>query len=155
MGSGKTSFGKRLAKILNLPFIDTDREVSRAHGPIPEIFEKHGESYFRDLEAESLAAAMGKPCIVATGGGAVLRESNQALLADAFVIYLRTNYEAVVGRLDIERRPLLKKSPEAWQAIFQERKHLYEGLADAIVDTAGRHADTVIAELESIAGGLS
>ncbi len=154
MGSGKTSFGKKLAKLLDLPFVDTDREVSRAHGSIVEIFEKHGESHFRDLESAALAEALVAPGVVATGGGAVLRTRNQELMSDSFVIYLRTNYEAVSGRLDTERRPLLTNNPEAWQQIFDERKHLYEQLSDAVVETAGRHADAVLQELQELAGGL-
>ena len=155
MGSGKSSFGKKLARALSLPFLDTDRLIAGEHGPIPEIFQQHGENYFRDLETAALEVALERPGIVATGGGAVLREANQKLLHDAYVIYLRTNFEAVAGRLDTEKRPLLAENPEAWQTIFQERKHLYEGLADAIVDTAGRHADAVMAELQAIAGGVS
>lgn len=154
MGSGKSSFGKKLARKLKLPFIDTDKEVARLHGPIPEIFEKHGESFFRDLETEALQAAVARSAVVATGGGAVLRERNQQLLGGCFVIYLRTNYESVAGRLDTERRPLLADSPLAWKQIFEERKHLYETLASEIVETSGRHADAVLADLQSIAEGL-
>ena len=152
MGSGKTSFGKKLAKLMGLPFVDTDREISRAHGPIVEIFEKHGEDYFRDLETAALGAALEGAGVVATGGGAVVRPANQDLLRDSFVIYLRTNFESVSGRLDTERRPLLANNPQAWQQIFEQRKHLYEALADATVETAGRHADAVIAELQELSG---
>jgi shikimate kinase len=155
MGSGKTSFGKKLAKLLQVPFIDTDREITRKHGPIPELFANQGENYFRELETAALESALKEGCVVATGGGAVVREVNHALLQGAYVIYLRTNFEAVAGRLDTERRPLLAKDPDAWRKIFEERKHLYEGLADAVVDTAGRHADTVLADLANLAGGVN
>jgi shikimate kinase len=154
MGSGKSSFGKKLARNLKLPFVDTDKEVARVHGPIPEIFDKYGESYFRDLETEALQSAVAKSAVVATGGGAVVREPNQQLLSGCFVIYLRTNYESVAGRLDTERRPLLADNPLAWKRIFEERKHLYEELADEIVETSGRHADAVLSDLQNIAEGI-
>lgn len=150
MGSGKSSFGKKLAKLLNVPFVDTDREISRLHGPIVDIFAAHGESYFRDLESTTLEKAVMSAGVIATGGGAVLRLANQRLLGNCFVIYLRTNFESVKGRLDTERRPLLADNPDAWQQIFEDRKHIYEELADAIVDTSGRHADTIIAELREL-----
>ena len=76
MGAGKSTIGRRLAARLRLPFIDADTEIELAAGmSIPDIFETHGEPHFRDGEARVIARLLdGGPCVLATGGGAVLRE---------------------------------------------------------------------------------
>src|SRR5690606_22055842 len=83
MAAGKTSLGKRVARELGVPFIDTDAVFVRQHGPIAEFFERHGEPEFRRLEAEVIAAelAVEGGRIVALGGGAVLSDSTRRLLA--------------------------------------------------------------------------
>ena len=74
MGSGKTSIGKRLAGRLGLPFVDSDSEIETAAGmTITEIFDRHGEAYFREGERRVIARLLGEgPCVLATGGGAFM-----------------------------------------------------------------------------------
>jgi 3-dehydroquinate synthase len=112
-GSGKSTVGRLLADRLRLPFVDTDDEIERARGrTIPEIFRTEGETGFRALERDAIAAAArGGPAVVATGGGAPLDERNQRAMRDAGVIvWLDTPTASIVERIvgtGAEARPLL------------------------------------------------
>ena len=95
-GSGKTTVGRLLAEKLGRTFVDADEEIVRAAGmSIPEIFEKHGEAWFRELETQVLAQLGQRSGIVlATGGGCVLFERNYPLLRQNGRLYrLRRNVE--------------------------------------------------------------
>ena len=77
MGAGKSTIGRRIAARLHIPFVDADHEIEAAHAgmTITEIFTEHGEPYFRDGEARVIARLLdGGPCVLATGGGAFMRE---------------------------------------------------------------------------------
>src|SRR5260221_9672699 len=78
MGAGKSTIGRRLAARLRLPFLDADIEIEAAAGmSIPDIFETHGEPHFRDGEARVIARLLDSgPAVIATGGGAFIREGN-------------------------------------------------------------------------------
>ena len=130
MGAGKSTIGRRLAARLRLRFVDADGEIETAAGmTIPEIFEIHGESYFRDGEARVIARLLEDgPAVLATGGGSFMREETRGrigtraisiwLKADADVIMRRvrrradrpmlqtTDPAATVGRLMTEREPV-------------------------------------------------
>src|ERR1700751_3569323 len=79
MGAGKSTIGRRLSVRLGLPFLDADAEIEQAHRlPIPDIFEKYGEPYFRDGEVRVIARLLDNgPAVIATGGGAVMREETR------------------------------------------------------------------------------
>jgi shikimate kinase len=149
MGSGKTTYGKKLAKRLGLTFTDTDRMVSAEHGPITEIFEKHGEEHFRELETAALAEALERGGVVATGGGVIISERNRELIAKHRVLYLETSAQHTANRLDTKRRPLLAGGPDRWQEIFETRAHLYEALADTRVFTGGKTIAKVMSEIDT------
>ncbi len=90
-GAGKTTVGALLAQAMGRPFIDLDQQIEQEAGmSIPQIFERRGEAYFRDLEAEMTARASAQTgCVVAAGGGAVLRPENRfALRQNSFVLWL-------------------------------------------------------------------
>lgn len=137
MAAGKTSLGKRVARELGVPFVDTDAVIVRQHGVITEFFATHGEAAFRRIEAEVIAEELAvEGCrIVALGGGAVLTESTRALLANHPVVLLMTTQEAVLRTANIARRPLLRDDPQAWGRILQERRPLYEEVADVTYRT--------------------
>ena len=80
MGAGKSTIGRRLAARLKLAFLDADTEIEAAAGmSIPDIFETHGEPHFRDGEARVIARLLdGGPVVLATGGGAFMREIGRA-----------------------------------------------------------------------------
>ncbi len=150
MGSGKTTYGRKLAKRLGLKFIDTDKTISQTHGPITEIFAEHGEEYFRDLETLALEASLKQGGVIATGGGIVLSQKNLDLIRDHTVIYLETSATHTANRLDSSRRPLLAGGPERWSEIFESRRERYETAATARVFTGGKAIGKVMAELEAL-----
>ncbi|MBK0418165.1 shikimate kinase [Leucobacter sp. CSA1] len=137
MAAGKTSLGKRVARELGIPFVDSDALFVQAHGPIVDFFAAHGEEEFRRIEAEVIAEELAKPGarIFALGGGAVLSERTRALLSEHPVVLLMTTQEAVLRTANISRRPLLRDDPEAWGRILAERKPLYEAVADVTYRT--------------------
>ena len=149
MGAGKTTLGKRLAKILELPFVDTDKLISSEHGSIKELFASKGESHFRDLETEALAQALEGQSVVATGGGIVLAEANRSLLLQNATIFLDTNMEFVLRSLNISKRPLLKDNPENWEKIYRDRLPLYKEVSVATVNTANSSVGAIMKNLES------
>lgn len=108
MGAGKTTLGKKLARQLGVPFADTDKIVSAKHGSVQSIFQKHGEEHFRDLETLALKKALESAGIVATGGGLPLRQANRKLLEGNLVIFLDTSQEHVIGKINLNKRPLLR-----------------------------------------------
>lgn len=137
MAAGKTSLGKRVARELGVPFVDSDAVFVRQHGPITEFFAEHGEPEFRRIEAEVIAEQLAIPGgrILALGGGAVLHEGTRSLLAGHPVVLLMTTQEAVLRTANIQRRPLLRDDPEAWGRILAERRPLYEAVADVTYRT--------------------
>ena len=148
MAAGKSSIGRKLARILSRDFIDTDRRVAAEHGPIPTIFEKLGEPAFRGFEHEQVAASLQPGRIVALGGGAVLHEGTRALLADATVVLITVTESAVAARIDNDKRPLLKEGGlSVWRRIADERAPIYRELADLEADTSRRPISRIAEEV--------
>jgi shikimate kinase len=147
MGVGKTTIGKKLAKALELPFVDTDAIITSEHGKISEIFEVQGETKFRELEEEVVFGQLAHSSVIATGGGAVLSEHTRAALASAFVVYLATDGRHMASRLQNGDRPLLKNGVNDWRRIYESRRHLYEQVADLTVDTSGKALVAIISEI--------
>jgi shikimate kinase len=114
MGSGKTAVGKQLARLLELTFYDSDVEIERRTGvDIPYIFEKEGESGFREREREVIdSLTQLENVVIATGGGAVLLPQNREHLAErGRVVYLKTGIRQQLERTRHGRqRPLLYTS---------------------------------------------
>jgi len=144
-GSGKSRIGRRVAKHLDLPFIDTDTRIVEAHGPIPTIFAVHGEPHFRTLEREVVAAALREPGVVSLGGGAVLDPRSRAELAERRVVLLTVSADAVASRIANDKRPLIRGDVETWRTLVADREPIYASLADLTVDTSTRPV-TLIAE---------
>lgn len=111
MGVGKTSIGKRLAKLLGLEFVDADEEIERAAGmSVAEIFEKFGEPYFRDGERRVISRLIDDaPKVIATGGGAFINDSTRALILErAISIWLDAEIKVLAERVSRRsHRPLL------------------------------------------------
>jgi shikimate kinase len=151
-GSGKSTVGRHVAKQLGLPFVDTDHLIEQRIGcSIREYFELHGEPAFRDVEAEVIdeATATGERRVIATGGGAVLREANRhALRERSTVMYLRTTPEDLGRRLRHDtHRPLLQGSSDALQRLrqlFQERDPLYRRTAHYVIETQRPSVHTLV-----------
>ncbi|WP_353055504.1 shikimate kinase [Leucobacter sp. CX328] len=137
MAAGKTSLGKRVARDLGIPFVDSDAVFVRQYGVITEFFAEHGEAEFRRLEAEIIAAELAEQGtkVLALGGGAVLTDSTRALLAEHPTILLMTTQEAVLRTANLSRRPLLRDDPNAWGRILESRKPLYLEVAQVTFRT--------------------
>jgi shikimate kinase len=153
MGSGKSAVGRHLAKILRLPFLDSDTEIENRTGvDIPFIFEKEGEAGFRRREEEVIEALTGQAGVVlATGGGAILIDQNRKFLgARGTVVYLHATVEQQEKRTRRGReRPLLQGGDRSQilQELMQIRDPLYRGIADIIVETDGRSVSAVTTDI--------
>ena len=152
LGVGKTTVGKKLARALKLPFVDTDSLIVKAHGEISKIFETHGEAKFREFEEEAVATAISTDGIVATGGGAVLSDKTRERLKDVTVVYLSTDGRHIASRLRGGKRPLVKNGFEDWKRIYEERKPVYESAADITVNTSGQSLGATVAEIRNRLG---
>ncbi|MCS5720428.1 shikimate kinase [Herbiconiux sp. CPCC 203407] len=144
--AGKTRIGKRVARLLGVPFVDTDKLIVAAHGPIPEIFSSKGEPHFRSLERAEVVRALDTSAVVSFGGGAVLDPETQRDIAALPVVLLTVQPHAVESRLGNGKRPLVPDLA-SWIALYEKRRDLYERLADHVVDTSDRPTDQVAADL--------
>lgn len=141
MGSGKTTIGRHLAKTLSLPFYDSDKAIEDRTGVnIPTIFEFEGEEGFREREQRMIEQLTQlKGIVLATGGGAILREENRRLLQEnGFIVYLQCAVEKILERTRKDnQRPLLNTDNprERITHLFQQREPLYLACADYTIDS--------------------
>lgn len=152
MGAGKTTIGKLLAKHLGRQFVDCDWYIVQQTGAdIPWIFEKEGESGFRDRETRALAELTVLPDIVmATGGGAVERLENRELLKNGLVIYLDASVDTQLARTKKDKnRPLLQSdNPRAvLELLYERRNPLYREVADVIMPTGRAFPKQMIGDI--------
>ncbi|NRA20795.1 MAG: shikimate kinase AroK [Oceanospirillaceae bacterium] len=153
MGAGKSTIGLLLSKELNTPFYDIDKVIEdRAGANIPWIFDIEGEQGFRLREQQTIEdITQLSPCIIATGGGAVLNAENRAhLTARGTVVYLKTTVEQQLERTAKDKnRPLLQaQSPrKVLTSLMKEREPLYLDISDLIIHTDKRHPRAVASEI--------
>lgn len=138
MGVGKTTVGRKLAKTLGVPFTDTDALIVSKHGAIPKIFETAGEPTFRAFEEQALLEAISQPGVVATGGGVIVSSLSRERLKETTVVYLATDGKHISSRLQHGSRPLIKDGLADWRRIYEERKPIYESVANFEIDTSGQ-----------------
>ena len=154
MGAGKTTVGKLLAKHLSKRFIDADHEIEQRTGvKIAVIFELEGEEGFRAREEAVIDDLTHQTDIVlATGGGAILREPNRIVLRNrGTVIYLRASADDLWRRTRNDKnRPLLQTdNPRArLQELLLQRDPLYRETAHVIVDTGEQNVQKLVRHLE-------
>jgi len=146
MGAGKSSIGRRLASRLGIPFIDADTEIESAAGmTIPEIFEKHGEPYFRAGEARVIARLLDNgPQVLATGGGSVMDPQTRALIGQKSIsIWLKADIDVLLKRTKRRNdRPLVEKIKD----LLPVREPIY-AQADIIIQSRDEPHDTIIDEI--------
>jgi shikimate kinase len=146
-GAGKTRTGKRVARLLNVPLIDTDKRIVAQYGAIAKIFSTKGEPHFRQLERAEVARALDEHAVVTLGGGAVLDPDTQANLAGRRVVQLTVSPESVASRIAGGKRPLLEGGVEAWSALVAERQPIYDRLSQLTLDTSGQSLDDVAQQI--------
>ncbi|MBS0530983.1 MAG: shikimate kinase [Proteobacteria bacterium] len=155
MGAGKSTIGRRLAARLAMPFVDADTEIEAAAGmTIPEIFESHGEPHFRDGEARVIARLLsGGPIVLATGGGAILREETRSRIrARAISIWLKADADVILRRVKRRAdRPLLQTADPAATIgrLIAEREPVYQ-LADITISSRDVPHEKVVDECISL-----
>lgn len=150
MAAGKTSVGRRVARRLGVPFVDTDKRIVAVHGPIPGIFAEHGETHFRELERAAVAEALSEGGVISLGGGAVTQAATRELLKAHPVVFLTVTTDAVADRLRGSNRPLLagEEDPvERWKRIFEERRGWYAEVASTTFDTSRRPMQKIADEI--------
>ena len=157
MGSGKSSVGRHLAQRLGAEFLDLDQEIERAAGmTVREIFERHGEPAFRQMEHEALRATADLPdVVVATGGGTVTFEANARWIGrQGIAVWLNPAFATIVARiggLGKHDRPLFRDEAQAL-ALYRERLPAYRK-ADLTVDVRpGERAEEVAARIALLLG---
>ncbi|MDQ0579769.1 shikimate kinase [Streptomyces rishiriensis] len=147
MGVGKSTVGQLLAERLGVGYRDTDDDiVTEAGRSIAEIFVDEGEETFRAVEKRAVRRALAEhDGVLALGGGSVLDADTRALLAGQRVVYLAMDVEEAVKRTGLNTaRPLLAVNPrKQWRELMDARRHLYEGVATAVVTTDGRTPEEV------------
>ena len=153
MGSGKTTIGKLIATRLNLPFRDTDQVIEEDSGKsVSEIFLEDGEDSFRAIEKSVLRKELlSDDTILALGGGAPMSiDAQSALRAIASpVIYFDISLSSVAPRIGFNRdRPLLLNNPRGqWEVLMQERRPIYESIADTVIDVNGKSEMDIVDEI--------
>ena len=153
MGAGKTAIGKSLAQKLQIPFLDTDQLIEKkVNLSIPKIFEEKGESFFRQQEKEVLNTIKDQSAVISTGGGIILSQESQALLATfANVVFLEVDIDTLVESIKSDAnniRPLfLTHTPEAFQQIYTDRLPLYQKASTLIVTNRGKSIEELTNEI--------
>jgi 3-dehydroquinate synthetase len=137
MGAGKTTVGREVAAIVHRPFVDTDEEIERRHGPIPRIFAEQGEAEFRRIEEQFVAEALtGPDSVVALGGGAILsKATRERLKTCAFTVFLDVDMSTAWERVRGTDRPLAR-SEEEFRRLVDKRLPVYTELGDAVAHDA-------------------
>ncbi len=154
MGAGKSTVGRQLGKSLKKQFIDCDKEIEQRTGAsISLIFDVEGESGFRKREQQILDELTQRDDLVlATGGGAVLDESNRSrLMSRGFVVYLNAPLDLLIERTSRDKTSPLLQTENPKQRIselLEQRDPLYRQVADTIVETNRRSARHVVKEIQ-------
>lgn len=142
MGSGKTTVAEALAQEMKQPFIDTDEEVEKQYGTtIKSIFEREGESGFRQKEYVILKSLIQEEAIISTGGGIITYDDSKKLLRDNTqhkVFFLNTPFDILYERIkDDPSRPLAAQGFQKVRTLYEGRLNAYHFASDHTIDTSG------------------
>ena len=153
-GSGKSTVGAALAKVLALDFIDTDQLIEEREGKaITDIFVVDGETHFRAVELETLKHVLTlNDVVISLGGGAPISDQAQQLInsSESTVVFLDVSLATAAPRVGFNRdRPLLLGNPRAqWQALSDKRRPIYEALADVSIKVDDMSVEAITSEIE-------
>jgi len=153
-GAGKSTIGVALAKELSIDFIDTDQEVERETGKtITDIFVVDGETHFRAIELETLRKVLTlESGVISLGGGAPISQEAQEVIeqSNSHTVFLDVSLATAAPRVGFNRdRPLLLGNPRAqWQALSDNRRPIYEKLADDAIKVDDMSVDQIVDEIK-------
>jgi len=153
-GSGKSTVGAALAKVLAIDFIDTDQLIEEREGKaITDIFVVDGEPHFRAVELETLKQVLTlNDVVISLGGGAPISDQAQQLInsSESTVVFLDVSLATAAPRVGFNRdRPLLLGNPRAqWQALSDKRRPIYEALADVSIKVDDMSVEAITSEIE-------
>ena len=136
-GSGKSTLGRRVARLQGLQFLDTDKLIEQRYGhSLQHIVNRHGYRYLRSIEAEVLSSLKLQNHLIATGGSAVYSDvAMRHLATSSRIIYLRISLPTLRQRVDnTASRGLAKLPGVSLQALYRERLPLYQAYAETTVD---------------------
>lgn len=156
MGSGKTTVGEAVAKLLHMPWVDLDTYITQQTGAsISQIFSEYGEAYFRELEVKCLKEVLeDKKSILSTGGGIITTPASISLLQEQTAIYLAYPFEILYERIQGDKNRPLAVSRESLEERFKSRIPLYEKTCSIKINCEGKSinciAEEIISKLEII-----
>ena len=156
-GTGKSSVGERLSRVLHLPFYDTDTLIEElARKTIQEMVDEMGWGFFREKEREVIKGlAAVTDSVIATGGGALMDQKNAEILKRKGVfVWLTADTETIIGRIKTDTAGVKKRPPFSHADLLQEtikaleeRTPVYRRLADFSIDTTEREIDGIVAQI--------
>ena len=146
MGCGKTTISDSIKKLYSIPYIDTDKYIEEKENmTISAMFEKYGESYFRDKEYETICELSQKYNIVlALGGGAVMFKRNVEALKNngCEIVFIDTDFDVIIDRLKNDTsRPLLKQNDT--RALYEKRLPIYNDVCDIKISCKNENSDEI------------
>lgn len=153
MGVGKSTIGKLLAEKMDVELVEMDEQIEQEQGiTIKEMFEKYGETYFRDLESALISnIAKQEGAVVSCGGGVVLREENvEKMKESGKIIFLTATAETIYHRVSgSTNRPILNgnMNVEFIESLMEKRRDCYESAADVIVETDHKDFESIVKEI--------
>ncbi len=153
MGAGKSTVGRKLAKVIGLPFVDSDQAIEEAAGcSISDIFAIHGESAFRDLEKRVIARLLtGELLVLATGGGAWMQKDVRDIIAgNAVTVWLKADIDVLLERVSKRNhRPILENGDKRaiLTALMDERYPVY-AQADVTIDSNRGSQEAVVKRIQ-------
>ncbi len=158
MGSGKTTFGKKLANKLGVDHIDLDQEIeNNQKKSINELFEERGEDWFRNLESQFLRQTAGLQAVISLGGGTPCSSDNMSFIkANGTSIYLEKPPKILIGRLKNAKdmRPLIAgkntQDLSAYVQVTLKNREVYYQQADLVVTDINPKTDFVVEQLNSM-----
>lgn len=153
MGCGKSHVGRRLSAKLDMPLIDLDSYiVEKEKRTIPEIFEKSGEPYFRQLEANCLKE-LEEGYIVATGGGTMINDNTAKYANDhGITVFLDARFPVCYGRIknDANRPLVVNNTKEQLYQIFLKRRSIYKRNSLITVKAEGTGNEITLSVIEAV-----
>lgn len=159
-GAGKSTVGRALAKLLNLDFIDSDKEIERVTGrKISEIFVEDGEDFFRKIELSTVKELLNNfNGVISLGGGAPINSEIQEILRNGEfeVIFLDVSISQAANRIGFNKeRPLLLVNPrQQWIKLMNERRSIYENVSNQYLLTDSKKPAEAAEEIAAILGSL-